>query len=68
MALEIWPNGQVADLRQRPGDIFEANNDKNALRVTRAAIESGMSLSAYLESLDPSDDWADEKDGASVAS
>jgi hypothetical protein len=64
MALEIWPNGQVADLRQRPGDIFEANNDKNALRVTRAAIESGMSLSAYLESLDPSDDWADEKDGA----
>lgn len=60
MALEIWPNGQVAELKQRPGDILRANKDG---RVTLAAIEEGKNLSRYLETLDSSRDYKPGDEG-----
>jgi len=53
MALEIL-RGQLMDLRQRPATILEANSTKNEGEVTKAAISAGMSLSSFLETLDPS--------------
>jgi hypothetical protein len=60
MALEIWPNGQVAELKVRPSDIRRANKEG---RVTAAAIEEGKPLSVYLETLDPSADYSTSDPG-----
>lgn len=45
----------------RPDKIREAMSDQNgALQILNEAYEEGMTLSAYLEVLDPSDEWKDE--------
>lgn len=53
--------GQMAQLRHNPTEIFRANKDG---QVSLAAINAGVPLSRYLEELDPSSRYADEPGGA----
>jgi hypothetical protein len=55
--IDIW-DGRVVEYKARPGELLRMNKDG---AVTRAAIESGMNLTRYLESVDPSKDYPEEE-------
>lgn len=58
--IDIW-DGRVVETKIRPGEIARMNRDSQA--IVRAANDANLTLSRFLEHIDPSEDYESARDG-----